>query len=134
MKKNSCTPINPKTYSCYDLKTIHTRNLITKKIPASRKFSSAPHNFSKGPSLIIHVIKTGQKSRFYSPILVEWSVYLHFVCVIWHDCIFGDNSRPTSRGQDFSRVAYCSWMKRLFENWICSRTYRHLLQIWKQTA
>ena len=31
MKKNSCTPINPKKYSCHGLKKIHTRNLITKK-------------------------------------------------------------------------------------------------------
>ena len=31
MKKNSCTPINPKKYSYYGLKKIHTRNLITKK-------------------------------------------------------------------------------------------------------
>ena len=30
-EKNSCTPINPKKYSCYGLKKIHTRNLITKK-------------------------------------------------------------------------------------------------------
>ena len=30
-EKDSCTPINPKKYSCYDLKTIHTSNLITKK-------------------------------------------------------------------------------------------------------
>ena len=38
-EKNSCTPINPKKYSCYGLKKIHTRNLITKKkIPAARKF------------------------------------------------------------------------------------------------
>ena len=27
MKKDSCTPINPKKYSCYGLKKIHTRNL-----------------------------------------------------------------------------------------------------------
>ena len=31
MKKNSCTPINRKKYSCYSLKKIHMRNLITKK-------------------------------------------------------------------------------------------------------
>ena len=37
-EKNSCTPINPKKYSCYGLKKIHTRNLITKKIPAAQKF------------------------------------------------------------------------------------------------
>ena len=30
-KKKLCTPINPKKYSCYGLKKIHTRNLITKK-------------------------------------------------------------------------------------------------------
>ena len=51
--KNSCTPINPKKYSCYGLKKIHTRNLITKgnscgsKIPLS---PPPPHNFSNGPS------------------------------------------------------------------------------------
>ena len=33
-------------------KKIHTRNLITKKIPAARKFPS-PHNFSNGPSLSV---------------------------------------------------------------------------------
>ena len=31
-------------------KKIHTRNLLTKKIPAARKFPF-PHNFSNGPSL-----------------------------------------------------------------------------------
>ena len=30
-EKNSCTPIKPEKYSCYGLKKIHTRNLITKK-------------------------------------------------------------------------------------------------------
>ena len=43
-------------YSCYGLNKIHihTSNLITKKIPAARKFPSPPpppfHNFSNGPS------------------------------------------------------------------------------------
>ena len=46
-EKNSCTPINPKKHSCYGLKKIDTRNLITKKILAARKFPSPlPHNFS----------------------------------------------------------------------------------------
>ena len=49
-KKNSCTPFNPKKYSCFGLKKIHTKNLI-KKIPAARKFPSPLHNFSNGPSL-----------------------------------------------------------------------------------
>ena len=31
-------------------------------------------------------------------------------------------------------VTYCSWMKRVFQRWICSRTHRHSLQIFKQTA
>ena len=52
MKKNSCTPINPKKYSCYGLKKIHTRNLITKKNCCGSKIPLAPpHNFSNGPSL-----------------------------------------------------------------------------------
>ena len=58
-EKNSCTPINPKKYSCYGLKKIHTRNLITKKkIPAAQIFPTPhpPNNFSNGPSLIIILI------------------------------------------------------------------------------
>ena len=51
-EKNSCTPINPKTYSFYGLRKIHTRNLIKKKkIPAAQKFPALSHNFSNGPSL-----------------------------------------------------------------------------------
>ena len=41
-EKNSCTLINPKKYSCYGLKKICTRNLITKKIPGARKFPFPP--------------------------------------------------------------------------------------------
>ena len=37
-EKNSCTPINPKKYSCHGLKKINPRNLLN-------------HNFSNGPSL-----------------------------------------------------------------------------------
>ena len=53
-KKKSCMPINPKKYSCYGLKKILTRNLITKKILAARKFPPPPpptHNFPNGPPL-----------------------------------------------------------------------------------
>ena len=55
-KKNSCTPIKPKKYSCYALKTIHTKYLITiKKIPAAQKFAiplpPPPDNISNNPSL-----------------------------------------------------------------------------------
>ena len=53
-EKNSCTPINPKKYSCYGLKKIHTRNLITKKISCGSKIPLPPsHKFSNGPSLRI---------------------------------------------------------------------------------
>ena len=41
-EKNACTPINPKRYSCYGLKKIHKRNLITKTIPAAGKFPPPP--------------------------------------------------------------------------------------------
>ena len=52
-KKNSCTPINPKKYSCYGLKKIHTRNLITKKNSCRSKIPlpPPPHNVSNGRSL-----------------------------------------------------------------------------------
>ena len=51
-EKNSCTPINPKKYSCYGLKKIHTRNLITKKNSCGSKIPHSPHNFSNGLYLI----------------------------------------------------------------------------------
>ena len=57
-KKKLCTPINPKKYSCYGLKKIHTRNLITKNIPAPRKSPPPPHNFSNGPSLRVQATRT----------------------------------------------------------------------------
>ena len=38
-EKNSC---NSKKYSCYGLQKIHTRNLITKKIPAARNLPPPP--------------------------------------------------------------------------------------------
>ena len=54
MNKNSCTPINPKKYSCYGPKKIHARNLIMKKKSCPSKIPHPPHNFSDGPSLIIN--------------------------------------------------------------------------------
>ena len=51
MKKNSCTPINPKKCSCNGLNKIHAKNLITKKNSCSSKIPLPPHNFSNGPSL-----------------------------------------------------------------------------------
>jgi len=55
MKKHSCTPINPKKYSCYGLKKIHTRNLIMEKNFLQLGNSPPPpppNNFSNGSSLI----------------------------------------------------------------------------------
>ena len=62
-EKNSCTPINPKKYSCCGLKKIHTRNLITKKSSCGSKIPLPPpphktHNFSNGPSLSRHTSST----------------------------------------------------------------------------
>ena len=43
-----------KKYSCYSLKKIHTRNLMTKKNSCGSKIPlPPPHNFSNGPSLSI---------------------------------------------------------------------------------
>ena len=42
MKKNSCTTINPKKYSCYGVKKVHTRNLITKKNSCDLKIPHLP--------------------------------------------------------------------------------------------
>ena len=54
-EKNACTPINPKKYSCYGLKNIHTRNLITKKNSCGSKIPHPPHSFSNGPSLRVEM-------------------------------------------------------------------------------
>ena len=37
-EKNLCTPTYRKKYSCYGLKKINTKNLLTKQIPAAQKF------------------------------------------------------------------------------------------------
>ena len=52
-------PINPKKYSCKDLKKIHTRNLIMKKNSCGSKIPLPPHNFSNGPSLSIRHFQYG---------------------------------------------------------------------------
>ena len=71
MKNNSCTPINPKKYSCHGRQNIHTRNLITKKNSRVSKIllpptpapppPPAPYNFSNGPSLTSEKQKYKQK-------------------------------------------------------------------------
>ena len=56
-EKNYACQLTPKKYSCYGLKKIRTRNLITKKNSCGSKIPHPPlrHNFSNGQSLI-HVI------------------------------------------------------------------------------
>ena len=41
-EKTSCTPINPKNYSCHGLKKIHTKNLMTKKNSCCSKIPHPP--------------------------------------------------------------------------------------------
>ena len=47
-------------------KKIHTRNMLTKKIPAARKLPT-PNNFSHGPSLNNTVLEYVTASRFARP-------------------------------------------------------------------
>ena len=51
-KKNSCTPINPKKYSCYGLKNSYKEFDNEKKNSCGSKAPPPPHNFSNGPSLM----------------------------------------------------------------------------------
>ena len=53
-KIHALTPINPKIHSCYGLKKIHTKHLITKKNSCGSKIPlpPSPNNFSNGPSLM----------------------------------------------------------------------------------
>ena len=53
MKKNSCTPINPKKYSCYGLKKNSYKEFDSEKqfLRLENSPPPPPHNFSNGPSL-----------------------------------------------------------------------------------
>ena len=53
MKKNSCTPINPKKYSCYGLKKNSYKEFDNEKkfLRLENSPPPPPHNFSNGPSL-----------------------------------------------------------------------------------
>ena len=76
MKNNSCTPINPKKYSCYGPQKIHTRNLITKKNSCGSEISlPAPHNFSNGPS-------PSSRDFLQFPIFSPAICCQHFLCFI----------------------------------------------------
>ena len=51
-EKNSCTPINPKKYSCYGLKKNSYKEFDNaKKFLRLENSPPSPHNFSNGPSL-----------------------------------------------------------------------------------
>ena len=54
-EKNSCTPINPKKYSCYGPKTAY-KEFDNEKIFLRLENSPPPHNFSNGPSLSIQIL------------------------------------------------------------------------------
>ena len=66
MKKKLCTSINPKKYSCFGLKEIRTRNLITKKNSCGSKIPlpPAPNNLSNGPSLSQWKITLGKEEIY----------------------------------------------------------------------
>ena len=63
MKKNSCTPINPKKCSCNGLNKIHAKNLIAKKNSCSSKIPLPPNNFSNGPSLNKLITEDGTRDN-----------------------------------------------------------------------
>ena len=52
MKKNSCTLINPKKYSCYGLKKNSCKEFDNEKNFRRLENSPHPYKFSNGPSLI----------------------------------------------------------------------------------
>ena len=71
MKKNSCTPINRKKYSCYGLKKIHRRNLITKNIPGAQKFAwnskiSPECSLNQPKAMCVCIRSINQSNRFIS--------------------------------------------------------------------
>ena len=57
MKKNSCTPINPKKYSCKEFDN-------EKKFLQLESSPPLPHNFSNGPSLnTVYILKNTRLSK-----------------------------------------------------------------------
>ena len=50
-EKNSCTPINPKNYSCYGLKKNSYEEFDDEKNSCGSKIPHLPHNFSNCSSL-----------------------------------------------------------------------------------
>ena len=56
MKKNLCTPINPKKYSCYGLKKNSYKEFDNKEKFLQLEHSPPPHNFSiNGLSLKLEI-------------------------------------------------------------------------------
>ena len=99
-EKNSCTPINPKKYSCYGLKKIHTRNLITKKNSYGSKIPLPPITFlivrplgtmgkkflplKNSPPPITFLIPCNRKSSQIASVLVRQNNLLHNVVAFNH--------------------------------------------------
>ena len=64
-EKKLCTSINPKKYSCFGLKEIRTRNLITKKNCCGSKIPlPPPPNLSNGLSLSQWKITLGKEEIY----------------------------------------------------------------------
>ena len=65
-EKKLCTSIDPKKYSCFGLKEIRTRNLITKKNSCGSKIPlpPPPNNLSNGPSLSQWKITLGKEEIY----------------------------------------------------------------------
>ena len=66
MEKKLCTSINPKKYSCFGLKEIRTKNLITKKNSCGSKIPFPPplNNLSNGPPLSQWKITLGKEEIY----------------------------------------------------------------------
>ena len=99
-ESNSCTPINPKKYSCYDLKKIHTSNLMTKKNSCGSKIPHpppAPHNFSNGLSLKQYLLVSTSFFQFYSltqllPLKAWFPYHRYNRCDRWQKKKFSDRN------------------------------------------
>ena len=74
MKKNSCTPINPKKYINYGLKKIHTRTVDNENKFLLLENSPPLHNFSNGPSL----------NAYHYVVVKSLFIFLHSVKVQQH--------------------------------------------------
>ena len=108
MKKNSCTPINPKKIFILWPKKIHTRNLITEKNSCGSKIP--PHNVSNGASLI-HTKNQSLSRPFFFTTLFRLNI------VINQFCDFFTRNKRTNVHQEVLNVLFAllrRWWKRSY--------------------